>query len=614
MTSAQLYALALATLVAGAPLTLAAGWVGRGLAAVTACAASVGALVLGLVALSGAGGAYALPVFVKSGGTLGHVGPSGALDLPALVIGRGIATVVALTVLAVVLAVQVFAAWYLEDDDRYPVFAATVGLFAGAMLLLVISRDLILTLIGWEVMGWCSYLLIGHWSRKASARRAAYKAFLVTRFADIALVTGIAALIASTGTSEIGAVIDRANAGWLLTFAMCALVIGVMGKAAQLPFQDWLIDAMEGPTPASALIHAATMVAAGTWVLSQLAPLLIRAPAAQWLLAVVVAATMTYAAFTAFFQSDLKRLLAWSTVSQIAVMLAPLAAGPDGQDAAGAATGHLVSHAIFKALLFLTVGWLAVLGGSTAARALTGTGALRPLAQAAWGMGLLSLAGVPLTVGGFSKEHVIAVAAWVEGGSGPGARQALVSAALLATVAMTAAYATRAYEVVAAPRRLDAHPAAPREASALAQLVLGVLAAATIGASLLFVTGVLPGASLHLGLLVLSIGLILVGVLVGWYLRPDDAKPPTRLMAMADKGFGADTAYVTLVAKPVLALARAVAFVDREIVDLYVRGAGSGTPVLAALAGRAHRRERVATNLVWVLLGLLAVAGVALWA
>jgi len=638
VTAPHYLQIALVVLAAGAPLILLAGLAGRRIASGLAQLGALAAAACGVASLFAGHGAQALPVL--------RIYPPGTSDLTGVEFPGHVATdpviaTIAVTVLAVVLAVQVYAGWYLRDDDRQPAFQATVSLFAAAMLLLVISRDLILTLVGWEVMGWCSYLLIGHWSRKATARRAAYKAFLVTRLADVGFVIGVVALIAVAGTSDIDA-LNRDVVSWLTScspaggcgrgavdFAMTALIIGVLGKSAQIPFQDWLIDAMEGPTPASALIHAATMVAAGTWVLSQLTPVLRvgleGTSVASWVLALAVVATMVYAAFCAFFQTDVKRVLAWSTISQVAVMLSPLAVAPGAESGSAAATGHLFSHAIFKALLFLTVGWLAVLAGSTAARDLDGIGADSGLARGVWGLGLISLAGVPLTVGGISKEHVIDVASWAEDG-GAHLQQGIVTVALLFTVALTAAYATRAYEIVAG-RRSTAEPDADGAAQAvftpaeghehgdagpLVKAVLIALAIATLAGGLAFLGPLDPG-HVNVGLLALSVALIAVGVLVGWYLRPDDALPPSRLMTLASNGFGADTAYRQLVAVPVLALARLVAFLDREVVETYVRGAGWWSGLAGWAAEWPHRRERVATNLVWVAIGLLAIAGVALW-
>jgi len=247
------------------------------------------------------------------------------------------------TVALVGLAIQLFTKWYLHDDDRYGVFVASVSLFLAGMLLVVLSGDLVLTLVGWEVMGWCSYLLIGHNSRRDSASRAAIKAFLVTRTADLAFVIGLIILASGAQTTSIRDLMvywATLPGSTLLTAAFICLLSGIAGKSAQFPFHDWLPDAMEGPTPASALIHAATMVAAGTFVLSRLFPIFVLSDPARLVLAVITAVTMIGAAIIAFGQSDLKRLLAYSTVSQIAIMLSALAVAP-ASTGAGPAVLHL---------------------------------------------------------------------------------------------------------------------------------------------------------------------------------------------------------------------------------------------------------------------------------
>ncbi len=574
---------------------------------------------------------------------------TGGLEVPLLLQGGGPVALVAAVVATVTLAVQGFAAWYLRDDDRYPVFAATVSLFAAGMLLVVHSADLVLTLVGWEVMGWCSYLLIGHWSRREPARRAALKAFLVTRLADVGFVLGVVVLAAGASSTSYPAVVAHwvgpAADGTLRSVALVLLVVGVLGKSAQFPFQDWLPDAMEGPTPASALIHAATMVAAGTFVLAQLAPVLTRSDPARWVLAVSVTVSMVGAALLALGQSDLKRLLAWSTVSQIAIMLSPLAAAP-AAEASSAASLHLVGHAFFKALLFLTVGWLGVLGGGTSVAALRGTGRRRPSAGVAWAVGLLALAGVPLTVGGVSKEHVVAtVEAAAAGG---GMRSLVVEVALLATVVLTAAYATRAHLVVSRGQRVvraagavtvrEPAPApekvgpgegasAPAGGSAggsptpvVVRVVLGGLVVLTVLGGLVTATGLLPGlGEVSAQTLLLSLVLILLGVVLPLWsagtlsagasaagVLPASA---ARWAALADAGLGADRAYRALVVRPVIALARFATFLDRDVLDAYVRGAAGAARLAGAAGRRAHARERASTGLFWVALGALALAG-----
>ena len=430
-----------------------------------------------------------------------------------------------------------------------------------------------LTVVGWEVMGWCSYLLIGHWSRRHSARRAAHKAFLVTRrrrhrvrarhhrpgrrgrtptslgivVATWARPTACIDSLVADG-SAVGDALTACNApdATLRAVFLTLVVIGVLGKSAQVPFQDWLADAMEGPTPASALIHAATMVAAGTVVLAGFFPLLSVSQTPRWVLGIAVSVTMLLAAVLAFAQSDLKRLLAWSTVSQVGVMLSALAAAPP---VAGPDAGlfHLWSHAIFKALLFLDdrLGWRGRRG--TAAKALRGSALAAPLLRVSFLFGLLSLAGVPLVVGGLSKEHVVAVS-W-EGAveSGPGV---IVLVALIVTAAVTAAYCTRAYLILTAHVR-------PSPASApitlAVQGVLAVLVGLSVVGGLVLLTDAFRVGSTSLVWVLVTVLAIVVGVVValrgGFDRDPAQVLVP-RLIPHADRGLGVDALYLRLVATP----------------------------------------------------------------
>lgn len=521
------------------------------------------------------------------------------------------AAMIALVVALVVCAVQVYAAWYLDTDDRYPVFAATVSLFAAGMLLVVHAGDVILMLIGWEVMGWCSYLLIGHWSRRDAPRRAAHKALLLTRLADAGFIVGTAALAAGAGSATMSRVVDVwAGTGGcsavgtcpvpgagLRDLVMVLLLLGILGKSAQLPFQDWLPDAMEGPTPASALIHAATMVAAGTVVLAHLFPVL--------------------AAVLAFGQSDLKRLLAWSTVSQVAVMLAGLAvssasAGPD------AGLFHMWAHAIFKALLFLALGWLAALAGGTGAAALRGAFRDAP-ALLVWStaLGLVSLAGVPLFVGGLSKEHVLA-AAYADAIGPDGGPGLLVLAALLVTVVLTAAYSTRFYVVLGAP--VDdpgAHPAGEHSAPGLGvrTVVAGLGALTALGGLVLLSDAfeLTEGSFVWSGL---TLVLIAVGAL-GAVLTRGVGDPARNLlgerMRVFDVGFGADAAYRAL-ATQVTRLGTVAARLDRDVIDGYVVGAAVAARVAGRAGERLHRAARPASGMALVVGGLLVLGAVGMFA
>ncbi len=563
---------------------------------------------------------------------------TGGLTVPLDVVGDPTRWALVAVVALVAAAVQVHAAWYLADDDRYGTFATTVSLFTAAMLLVVVSGDLLLTVVGWEVMGWCSYLLIGHWSRRHSARRAAHKAFMVTRVADIGFVLGVVGLAAGAGStrltdvvaawarptdcidaqvalgSSVGDALASCNApdGSARALLLTLLVIGVLGKSAQVPFQDWLADAMEGPTPASALIHAATMVAAGTVVLASVFPLLSVSQTPRWVLGIAVSVTMLLAAVLAFAQSDLKRLLAWSTVSQVGVMLSALAAAPP-EAGAGAGLFHLWSHALFKGLLFLAIGWAGLIAGGTAARALRGTAAAAPLLRVSFIVGLASLAGVPLVVGGISKEHVLAVS-W-EGAlqGGPGV---LVLVSLILTAAVTAAYCTRAYLVLTAHVRQPADSASPPLGVAVVLWTLTVLT--VFGGLVLVVTDAFlvgPASLLWVGLTVLVIAVGVVFALRGGFDRDPAQVMARRLVPHADRGLGADALYLRLVAVPVLRLARVVAFVDTEVVDAYVRGTAVATRAAGWAGARTHRGERPASAVALVVGAVLVLGagGLLLW-
>jgi NADH-quinone oxidoreductase subunit L len=592
--------------------------------------------------------------------------PLGQLQMPLNLFVDDLSAIVVVAVAIVGLAVQLFSTWYLHEDDRFGVFVSSVSLFLAAMFLVVLSGDLMLTLIGWEVMGWCSYLLIGHNSRLESARRAATKAFLVTRIADLAFVIGLIILASGVATTSIPVVIDR----WqhlpasTLTAALLCLLVGVAGKSAQFPFHDWLPDAMEGPTPASALIHAATMVAAGTFVLARLFPIFVLSDPARFVLAVITAVTMVGAAVIAFGQSDLKRMLAYSTLSQIAIMLSALAVAP-AAIGVGPAIFHLLSHAMFKALLFLAIGWLSVLMAGTSAVKLSG--GVRHNPQLRWpiGIGLLSLAGVPPLVGFLSKEYVLGAAFdnVTELGSLAGW---IVLLSFGVTVLLTAGYCTRAWLVLthlepeeeavrqatieasrtvvdvtlvdffteAATRAQSGAPepaAAPvveaepehghSEIFAGARFAIGALSFLTVVGGLIIFTPLVPTVHAHLvwylaasSLLLVLAAWIVVGRMASLNLSGDAAQLlGARRMALFDKDFGADGIYVAVVS-PVFTLARIVVRADREVIDAYVRGTVVVTRWTGAASERVHTRKP-STYLMWVLVGLLAVgvSGVTLW-
>jgi NADH-quinone oxidoreductase subunit L len=636
-------------------------WVARSQRRASAFVASAGAavsLLAGLYILFAIHRPYTQEV-----STVGAL-PLGQLRMPLNLLVDDLSAIVVVAVAIVGLAVQLFSTWYLHEDDRFGVFVASVSLFLSAMFLVVLSGDLVLTLIGWEVMGWCSYLLIGHNSRLEPARRAATKAFLVTRIADLAFVIGLIILASGVATTSIPVVVDRWQhlSASTLTAALLCLLVGVAGKSAQFPFHDWLPDAMEGPTPASALIHAATMVAAGTFVLARIFPIFVLSDPARLALAVITAITMMGAAVIAFGQSDLKRMLAYSTLSQIAIMLSALAVAP-ASVGAGPAIFHLLSHAMFKALLFLAIGWLSVLVAGTAAVKMSGGVRYHPQLKWPIGIGLLSLAGVPPMVGFVSKEYVLGAAFDNVNELGQAAGW-IVLVSFGVTVVLTAGYCTRAWLVLthlqpeeeavrqatieasrqvvdvtlveifteAASRATAEYTSPPSpvveaepdhghaEIFTGARLSIGVLAFLTVVGGLIIFTPLLP-VEPHIvwylataSLLLILAAWLVVGQMASMNVSGDAAELlGADRMVSFDKGLGVDGIYVAVVS-PVVKLAQIVVTADRQVIDATVRGTVVATRWIGIAGERVHTRKP-SSYLVWLLLGLLAVgvSGVTLW-
>jgi NADH-quinone oxidoreductase subunit L len=320
-----------------------------------------------------------------------------------------LALIMCLVVTGVGALIHLYATEYMEGDAGFSRFFAYMNLFVGSMLMLVLADDLLLLYLGWEGVGLCSYLLIGFWYRDPANGRAARKAFVVTRVGDVAMAIALFLIFRSLGTLHIGDVLRGAEAQWAqnsaLAIAVAALLLGgAVGKSAQLPLQVWLPDAMAGPTPVSALIHAATMVTAGVYLIARLHTVFELAPPVMHVIAVVGAATLILSAFTALTQRDLKRVLAYSTISQIGYMFLGLGVG-----AWSAAVLHLMTHAFFKALLFLCAG--SVLMATHHQGDLFALGGLRrklPVTFWTFVIGGAALAGFPIVTAGFySKDEIL---------------------------------------------------------------------------------------------------------------------------------------------------------------------------------------------------------------
>ncbi len=304
--------------------------------------------------------------------------------------------------------IHLYSTEFMEDDDGYTRFFIYMNLFVASMLTLVLADNLLLLYMGWEGVGLCSYLLIGFWYKELENGYAARKAFIVTRIGDTAMIVGLFLLFVDLGTLQIQPLMSAAQSHWAagsgVAVAAAALLLGgAVGKSAQLPLQTWLPDAMAGPTPVSALIHAATMVTAGVYLIARTHVLYTLAPDVRLTVAIVGTVTLLLAGFSALTQHDIKRILAYSTISQIGYMF--LALGVASWDAA---IFHFMTHAFFKALLFLAAGVvIEALAGEHDIFRMGGLRTKLPVAFWAFVVGSASLAALPLVTAGFYSKDLI---------------------------------------------------------------------------------------------------------------------------------------------------------------------------------------------------------------
>jgi NADH-quinone oxidoreductase subunit L len=325
-----------------------------------------------------------------------------------------LSAVMATMVTGVGFLIHVYSIGYMHDDPRYPRFFAYLNLFVFSMLLLVLADNLVMLYAGWELVGLCSYLLIGFWFERPAAATAAKKAFITTRIGDTGMMIGLFLIFGAVHSLSIPEVNRAAAEGGITkttaTAAALLLFAGAVGKSAQLPLYVWLPDAMEGPTPVSALIHAATMVTAGVYLVVRMNPLFELAEVAATVVAVIGAATALYAAILAMAEDDIKRVLAYSTISQLGFMFLGAGVGANG-----AAMFHLVTHAFFKALLFLAAGSVMhALGGETALDRMGGLRKVIPWTFAVTFVGWAAITGILPFAGFFSKDAIMA-SVWAEG-------------------------------------------------------------------------------------------------------------------------------------------------------------------------------------------------------
>jgi NADH-quinone oxidoreductase subunit L len=538
-----------------------------------------------------------------------------------------LAAVMTLVVTGVGLLIHIYSIGYMADDKSYARFFAYMNLFTFAMLILVLGANLAVMFIGWEGVGLCSYLLIGFWFARDTAASAGKKAFITNRVGDFGFILGIGLLMFTLGTVDIARISELVGKGMLsrglATAAALLLFVGATGKSAQIPLYTWLPDAMEGPTPVSALIHAATMVTAGVYMVARMHILFTFSGSALTAVAVVGAFTAVYAATMGMVESDIKRVLAYSTISQIGYMFIGLGVG-----AYAAGIFHLVTHAFFKSLLFLAAGSVIhALSGEQDLRKMGGLRTHIPWTYRLFVVGALAIAGVPGLSGFFSKDEIL-TSAFASGRYG-------VWALGLAGAGITAFYIFRLiFLAFHGFERFDLDAKHHLHESPRVMLVpVKLLAALAIIGGYIGLPRVLGGgnwfsvfletatgvhesrlsAAVEIFLMVLAAGVGLAGIFAAYVIYVKKNGEPARRMGERFKGlyrvivrkYFVDEFYNGAVVGGVMALGRLADWLDARVIDGIVNGAAFLTRKAASASlrfdedvvdgavngiGSAHRR------------------------
>jgi NADH-quinone oxidoreductase subunit L len=482
-------------------------------------------------------------------------------------------TLMLILVAGVSFLVQVYSLGYLADEPPGSLgrYYAYQSLFAFSMMGLVLAPNFVQLFICWELVGLCSYLLIGYWYQRPEAARAAVKAFWITKAGDVGLLIGIVLLWRKAGTFDFIWILQLVDSGLLPVAGLGAVTfciyLGAVGKSAQFPLHVWLPDAMEGPTPVSALIHAATMVTAGVYLLTRTIWLFKLTPDVLALVGWVGAFTALLAATLACVQSDIKRVLAYSTVSQLGYMMAAMGAG-----FAGAGFLHLLTHGVFKALLFLAAGAVIHAAGTNDIFAMGGLGRRMPQTLIVFLIGTLSLAGIPFFGGFFSKEEVLG-AVWIGGLTIPFVMLALaafLTAFYMFRVVFIAFFGTLAHA--------GAHghdPGHAHDAPALMTIPLWILAAFAMAIGIGF-SVVHPRAEFEAPGFIspLAVTVAVAGIVLAWLTYQRGVVDPMRLSDAfalirdaAIRRFWLDDLFAGLYRGVILGFSRIVGWIDRYVVD-----------------------------------------------
>lgn len=511
-----------------------------------------------------------------------------------------LAGVMFIVVTTVSLLVQVYSTGYMHDDKRYTWFYAALALFTSSMLFLVIANNLLQVLVGWEGVGVCSYFLIGHYWEEKENSSAAMKAFITTRIGDVGFLFGIFVLFWAGRTFNIVELNGLAEEGQLgqgvMTAGALLLFCGAVGKSAQFPLHVWLPDAMAGPTPVSALIHAATMVVAGIYLVARMFVLFENAGAALNVVAIIASITMVIAAVLALIQDDIKRVLAYSTISQLAYMMAALGVG-----AYTAAIFHLFTHAFFKALLFLGAGSLIHAVHSNNMSDMGGLRKFMPHTYRTFIIGSLALAGIFPLAGFWSKDEIVG-GALRAASEGDQITAWIVFGAAVTTAFLTALYMARAcfktfwgeYRGHGTPHESPGSMVTPLWILAGATLVVGFLGIPVIGPFQNWIT--VPGeehygfsAFYNLVVPIASVGIAALAIWLGYMLFLKErwqydilGGPFAWLYRFVENKYYLDDIYMKGIVKPVqYPISKAAYWTNQKVLDAAVNGTASGTVATA---------------------------------
>ena len=553
------------------------------------------------------------------------------------------------------LLVIVYSIGYMHADPGTWRFFTYVSLFVFSMTMLVSVSNFVLLYVFWEAVGLCSYLLIGFWFQKREAAAAGMKAFLVNRVGDFGFALGVFLLWTTYGTLNfhdtaqapgiLGATMiahpDLYVGGGVATAICLLLTLGACGKSAQFPLHVWLPDAMEGPSPVSALIHAATMVTAGVYMMARCAPLFMASADARHVVAAIGGGTALMAAVIALTQTDLKRILAYSTISQLGYMF--LAMGTGTLLGISAGMFHLVTHAFFKALLFLGAGSVMhAMGGVIDLRQFGGLRHRLPTTHWTFLMGCLALAGIVPFAGFWSKDAILAAVAQAAAAGEAGRLYSILYLAALLTAFLTAVYTFRAFfltfygeERIPKEAGHHAHESPPSMTGPLVILALGALSVGayfqwtgdflgqdgflveTPALALLRSPEVAPHGSMHASVAILSTAMAVAGIVLAALLylgRPAWGRAMVVIMAglglygLSRGKFFFDAIYLALVVRPLTRLAGLLAWFDNRVIDELVDAVG-GLPRMLGASFRPMQSGMVQFYAMVMALGLLALLG-----